>query len=130
MRGAELVRAGQAPAAGVARHDDLHGDPVAGLHAPPGRRALADLLDDAERLVPRHEGPRLVLQHRPEMAPVRLDVAAADPVGLDAQQTVVGADPRSWELAYLDLARSDLYGRAYGFRHALSEGPVVRCLTG
>ena len=113
---AELVPAGQAVLAGPARHDHFQRHPVAGLDAPALRGALADLLDDPERLVAGDEsrpGPA-------EMAPEGLDVAAADAVGLHPQQPVVRADPRARELAELDLARADLHGRAHHVSHQLS----------
>src|SRR6185437_9208495 len=87
---ARLVLPGQTPLARPARHDDLQRDPVAGLHAPALRGALADLLDDPQRLVSGDERIGGVA----EVALVRLHVAAADAVGLHPQQAVVRPDPR------------------------------------
>ena len=50
---AGLIAADQAVAAGAARHDDLQGDAVADLDSPPLGGAVAELLDDAHRLVAR-----------------------------------------------------------------------------
>src|SRR6202044_256669 len=110
---AELVPAGQAVRAGAARDDHLERHPVSGLDVPARRRPFPDLLDDPERLVTRDErGPGPA-----EMAPVALHVAAADAVGLHAQQPVVGPGPRPRELTELDLPRSGLDGGAHHIRH-------------
>src|SRR5207237_1084372 len=106
--------AGQAVLAVVARHDDLQRHPIARPYAPPRRRLLADLLDDAQRLVP---GDRRLGAVSAQVTPVDLDVAAADAVGLDAQQPVVRPDPGTRELAQLDLARAHLDGGADGVSH-------------
>ena len=55
---AVLVVTGGARRAPAARLEDLHRHPVAGGYSPPGRRRLADGLDDADRLVARHEPVR------------------------------------------------------------------------
>src|SRR5690606_14076179 len=110
---AGLVAAGEAVVAGAARHDHLERHPVARLHAPALGGALADPLDDPHRLVPRDRRPAA----HPEVAAVGLDVAAADPVRLDPQQPVVGADRRARERAQLDRPRRHLDGRAHHVGH-------------
>src|SRR5690606_28199877 len=110
---AGLVAAGEAVVAGAARHDHLERHAVARLHAPALGGALADLLDDPHRLVPRDRRPAA----HPEVAAVGLDVAAADPVRLDPQQPVVGADRRARERAQLDRPRRHLDGRAHHVGH-------------
>src|SRR5207302_6453394 len=92
---------------------DLERHPVARLDAPARGRTLADLLDDAQWLVPRDDGR---LASTPGV-PVLLDVAAADAAGLDPQQAVIGPGPRAGKLTELDLARSHLDRRANHLGH-------------
>ena len=79
---ADLVAAIEAGAAVAAGDQHLDRDAVADVDAPALRRPVADLLDDAERLVSGNHRIR-DRQH----AGVLLGVAAADAARLDAQQS-------------------------------------------
>ena len=91
---------------------------------PPALRgAVADALDDAERLVPGNQRHA----HRDD-AGVLLDVAAADAARLDAQQRAVVVDVGDRQLAQLELARPGLHdGAGRSGRHA---GRGVACAVG
>src|SRR5262252_8175627 len=115
--------AGGAPAAAVA---GAHGDAIAFLDAPPLLRLSADLLDDAERLVAGDDGVLHVVLVHGRGAFVLLVVAAADAAGLDAEQSVIGADGGPRELAELEGFRLHQHGRAHRPTHAHPPRGVVR----
>src|SRR5215468_6541033 len=106
--------AGGAPAAAVA---GAHGDAIAFRDAPPLLRVSADLLDDAERLVAGDNGVLHVVLVHGRGAFVLLVVAAADAAGLDAEQSVLGADGGPGELAELEGLRLHQHGRPHRSSH-------------
>src|SRR5262249_6418688 len=103
--------AGGAVAAGNQRLDR---DPIADLDTPALGGAIADGLDDAERLVPGYEREA----HRQD-AGVLLGIAAADAAGLDPQEPGVVGQLRQRELPQLERARSGLDDGAAGAKRHL-----------
>src|SRR5262249_52734449 len=93
----------------------------ADLDTPALGGAIADGLDDAERLVPGYEREA----HRQD-AGVLLGIAAADAASLDSQQPGVVGHLRQRELPPLERARSGLDDGAAGARRHL---PVENSTT-
>ena len=113
---AHLVAALDTGATVPTRDQGLDGDAIAGVDAPAFCGTVTDLLDDAERLVPRDHRQA----HR-QRAGVLLDVAAADAARFNAQQRAVVVDLGNRELAQLQLARPGLYDGSRGAgRHAMT----------
>jgi hypothetical protein len=80
--------------------EHLHGDAVAGLHAPTLGRFWTDGLDHADRLVTGHEG-----EAGGERAAVLLVVGAAQTARLDPKESVVVAHVRQWQVTSDELPR-------------------------
>ena len=113
---AHVVAPAAARGAVSARDERLDRDAIADVHAPALRRAVADRLDHAERLVSRDQR----ILHR-DGAGVLLGVASADAARLDAEQRRVVGQLGYGQLAQLELARSGLHDRATGaWRHRRS----------
>ena len=117
---AGLVAPGQAVLAGPARHDHLQRDPVAGLHAPALRGAVADLLDDPQRLVagdrrrhvPIPRWPRYVSTSLPQMplASTRSSPSSGPIAGRGNSRISI-------------CARGHLHGGAHRVRHRAAPFP-------
>ena len=96
------VGSGAAGPANPTGLDDLDGDPSTGGEAPPRRRLMADLVDDAHDLMAGNE-----LEGRFDVAGELLVVGPAEPTRLDAEDGVAGAHTGKRQSASLELARSD-----------------------
>ena len=106
---AELVATLGARPAMAARDQRLHRDPIADVDAPAAGGAVADALDDAERLVARNQREA----HRQDPG-VLLGVAPADAAGLHAEQRALVVDVRHRQLAQLEATGARLHDRPAG----------------
>ena len=102
-----LVGTRQAVPAPAARQERFHGHAVTRSEAPTLGRVGSDLVDDADGLVARHERVPQV-DHPVELAPVLLDVGAADATGLDPKDRVVAPDAGAGQLDQLERPRASL----------------------
>ena len=121
-----MVGAAQAELAASAGEVGFERHPVADRNAPGARRVGADFGDAPHRLVPRDDG----VAHDAlggEVAPVLVDVGAAETARLDPEQRLLGPDRRHLVLVGLDPPVRDL-DHDPGF-HAASAGRTRRAIS-